>query len=404
MRFKGLLFALSTTLIISWGTLYYAFAVLIRPMQAQLGWSANAAMGAFSLALLVSGGCAYPISIAIDRLGGRWVMSGGSLLAGVLFLALSQVQSLAALYIVWIGLGIAMAMTLYEPAFAVLVLTTDDDYRSNISILTLAGGFASSVFWPLTHLWIEHWGWSICAIILGLLHLLICLPLHALAIPPSVKAKPIAHAQSQVISTASRQNSFFANPVFWALGVSFVAFGFVTSAFAAHAIALIEFKGWSQAAAVALAALIGPMQVAGRALELTLGARISVLKLGAMTALLMPLGLFALTLASAPPSSSSVLIYVFIALYGAGVGLSTIIRATSTAQIFGKERYAAASGALATPSLVARSAGPLALTFFIGNSDHHSLALAVLLLIACTGTAAFWLAVWIERRQRSARS
>jgi MFS family permease len=150
-----LIAALSITMISSWGSLYYAFAVLVRPIRNELQWSAELTVGAYSLAVLVAGLSAYPIGKIIDQRGGRQVMAFGSALAGILFLALSQVSSVFAFYALWIGLGVAMAMTLYEPAFAVIVAVYPHAYRQRIAFLTLAGGFASTVFWPLTHLLVE---------------------------------------------------------------------------------------------------------------------------------------------------------------------------------------------------------------------------------------------------------
>lgn len=393
-RSRWLLPALCSTLIISWGSLYYAFSVLIRPIQVERQWSANLAMGAYSLALLVAGLCAYPVGRVIDRWGGRYVMTTGSCLAGVLFIALSQVDSIVAFYLVWIGMGLAMAMTLYESAFGVIVAIYKDDYRRRISILTLAGGFASTVFWPFTHALISNLGWRDAAVVLGVIHFLVCVPLHWCTIPAVAPQahKPPATPAVESHRVPDRSRSLLRHPSFWLIGLSFMAFGFVTSSMAAHVIPLIESRGFTPAVAVAMSALIGPMQTGGRAIELMFGKHVPALRLGSVIVLFLPLGL--VTLLLAPPLS--MFVWLFIALHGAGVGLTTIVRATSPADMFGKERYASISGALATPSLVARAIGPFAATYLLTVFGGYGAVLTGVLVVAASGAICYWLAVLVH--------
>ena len=115
-----LVWALALAQLVSWGSIYYGFSLFVVPMEAELGWSRAAINGALSLGLLVSGACAYPVGAWIDRHGGRAVMGAGSALGAALLAAWSRIDSLAMLYVVWLGLGAALACTLYEPVFAVL--------------------------------------------------------------------------------------------------------------------------------------------------------------------------------------------------------------------------------------------------------------------------------------------
>src|SRR5436190_16255295 len=171
---RWLIPAFSITLITSYGSLFYAFAVLTRPIQAEFGWSADVTVGAYSLSLLIAGLSAYWIGNVIDRRGGRRLMTWGSALAGVFLIALSQVKSLYLFYVVWAGLGIAMAVTQYEAAFAVVVAVFPNAYRNRIGLLTLAGGLSSTVFWPLTHWLVEAVGWRCAAFALGTVTLAVC--------------------------------------------------------------------------------------------------------------------------------------------------------------------------------------------------------------------------------------
>src|SRR5437867_4477623 len=169
--------------VISWGTLFYAFSLFVVPMQESLGWSRPLLNGTLSLGLLSTGLVAFPVGAWIDRHGGRSVMTLGSLAGGLLLLAWARVDTPWAFYLIWVLIGITMAGVLYEPAFAVITAVFGPDARRGITALTLVGGFASTVFMPLTQLLIRAIGWRQTLLVLGGLNLAVCLPLHALWVP-----------------------------------------------------------------------------------------------------------------------------------------------------------------------------------------------------------------------------
>src|SRR5215813_6346385 len=169
--------------IISWGTLFYAFSLFVVPMQESLGWSRPLLNGALSLGLLSTGVVAFPVGTWIDRHGGRGVMTLGSLVGGLLLLAWASVETPWVFYLLWVLIGVSMAGVLYEPAFAVITTVFGPNARRGITALTLVGGFASTVFMPLTQLLIGAIGWRSTLLVLGGLNLAVCLPLHALFVP-----------------------------------------------------------------------------------------------------------------------------------------------------------------------------------------------------------------------------
>ncbi len=384
MRLPPFIPALALTLVVSWGSLYYAFALLVRPMQAELQASNAALMGAYSLGLLVWGLATGVVGALLPRIGGRVLMTAGSLLAGLMFLALGRVESVAATCVVWCGLGVAMAMTLYEPAFAIVVQACPADRRRNITVLALAGGLASSVFWPLTAALVDHLGWRGAASALGLLQLLLCAPLHAALLPGRLRDASAGATARNTPSTEPAPRRVLA-----LLALAFSANGFVTAALAMHVIPLLESRGAAPGTAVTLAACIGPMQVLGRALEFTSGGALDARRLGQLALGLIPLALGALWLAPLLGAWQPLLCGLFIAAYGAGLGLMTIVRATTPLALFGPERYAALSGTLGTPALLARAAGPMGAAWLLGALPGPG---SVMLLLAATGalaTAAF---------------
>jgi MFS family permease len=376
--------ALSLTMLISWGSLYYAFALLAKPMETELQASAALTMGAYSAGLVAWGLCAYPAGRLMDRIGGRRSMTLGSCLCGVLFAAWSVVESPWALYLVWAGLGAGMALTLYEPAFAVLVAADPATYRRRMALLTLAGGLASTVFWPLTQVLADALGWRATVQVYAALHLLVCAPLHWFALPagvPQAVAAPAAGGAAPSAGSALRQALHSAN--FWWLALSFVAFGFVNSAMATHMVPMLQSTGVGLVFAMTIAALIGPMQVAGRSTDLLLTGRVSSRTVGAIAVLLTPVALLVLWVAPAAP----LLLYVFAAFYGAGLGLATIVRASAPLEVFGAAGYASVNGALHGPARLARAAGPLAGTFLFAIHQRYDTVLAAMIACAAIGAA-----------------
>ncbi len=167
---------LAVTETVSYGILYYAFAIFIDPMRAEFGWSSSAVTGAFSLALLISGFSAPLVGMWLDRRGPRLLMTAGSVVGTMMVLAWSRVDSLLPYYAIWLGMGFAMATTFYEPAFATLTRWFERDRRRAIVYVTLVAGFASTIFLPVASWLEERYGWRealvALAVVLGVMTIL----------------------------------------------------------------------------------------------------------------------------------------------------------------------------------------------------------------------------------------
>jgi MFS family permease len=385
-----LLVALGITQIVSWGSIYYAFALLLEPLQRDLGAGKSEIAGAFSAALLASGLCATWIGGTIDRLGGRWVMTLGSAAAVVLLVALSQVQSLALLYLIWIGLGVAMAATLYEPAFVVIAQVYRANYRRALTVLTLFGGLASTVFWPVTTLLIEGFGWREAVLWLAAINLLVCVPLHFALLPRTSGATSAAPQPKGGIL----RSKLWSDRRFRALTLAFLAHYVVVSAIAGHLIAMLLARGLLPAAAAGIGALIGPMQVAGRVVEFGVSRWLTVGQMGRIAAIAMPMSLLALLWAG----TSWVWLTVFAVLFGAGNGAMTVIRGALPVEMYGRDNYGAIAGALAAPGLLARAGGPIFAALLWSALGGYGPTTLVLIGVAAVGAAAFVYATRVPRR------
>ena len=278
------------TQIIGWGSMFYAYGVLMQPMEAELQTTRSVVVGAYSIALLLSG-CLSTLSGAIiDRIGGRLVMGGGALLAALMFFLMSYVDSVLTLYLVWAGLGVAMSATLYQPAFAVLTQVYGSGYRRAITAVTLFGGLSSSVFWPLTQALSDQVGWRDTWLIYAALNLLISFPVHALLpkFSPSTEAPTQATQGKSGLAQVLRERSFYL------LTTSFILNALVFSAVSLHLMSLLQSRGITPTQAATIGAMVGPMQVLGRILETTVGRNLSSHKIGLCAMWLLPLALILL--------------------------------------------------------------------------------------------------------------
>jgi len=379
-----LLIGLGIAQIVSWGTIYYSFALLLQPLQRELGASQSVIVGAYSMALLVSGLAAPLIGRSIDRRGGRGVMTAGSLAAAVLFALLSRVESLIALYLIWIGLGVAMAATLYEPAFAVLTQTYGARYRRAITVLTLFGGFASTVFWPLTAALIERFGWRDALLWLALINLLFNVPVHAGLLPNAA-----APRDAPVLASGQSAGVRFFDRVFLALALALLGQALVMSALAVHLLALLGTRGMTPVAAAGIGALVGPMQVLGRVIEFLISGRASAVRVGRIVVLLLPLAL--LTLYGA--GTQWLPLVLFAVLYGGGNGAMTIVRGAVPVELWGRARYGATLGGLATPAMLARASGPIVASLLWASVGGYDAVLLVLAAVAVLAAFTFHVAV-----------
>ena len=369
----GWVAAMSLAQLVSWGSLYYTFSLLMPALEADLGLGRVEVSGAFSAALLAGGVAGVQVGRWIDAGHGRAVMSAGSLLAGVMLLLLARVEGVAGLYAVWIALGAATAAVLYEPAFAILIRRWPDDYRRSLIAMTFLGGLASTVFIPLTAWLIEGLGWRQTCEVLAGLHLLLCLPIHWSMLAGEPPGRPRAAAGTE--GDAPTLRALATSPAFLLITAFLVGFMAFTSALSAHMVPLMREQGVPAAWAVAIPASIGAMQVLGRVVLFVFEGRIDPRRFDRAIPLLLPAAI-ALLLAG---GGSVVAALAFAACYGIGNGLITIVKATSIAQYVSRERVAALSGMQQPAAALARAAGPILLASLWSVTGDYGLGLWVLL-------------------------
>lgn len=375
--------ALGLAQVVSWGSLYYSIAVLGTSMRAELELSEAALFGAYSLSLLLSGVAAPWAGRTVDRLGGRAVLATGSAVAAVALFWIAHARSALEFYAAWALAGLAMAMTLYEAAFATLSQHTGTSYRTALTALTLMGGLASTVFWPASLIGLERFGWRDTMALFALLHLAVCLPLHLAFVPRGHPAEaPHGRADARRLDDGRPRAG---RAAFVALSASFALNGFVSTALSVHLINLLLGKGFVLGTAVWVASLVGPMQVAGRLFEFSIGRRWPSTAIG-IGALALTIGALLVLLAL---QSEVALALLFAGLYGCSNGIMTIVRGTVPAELFGRSGYGGLLGRILAPSTVAKAAAPVALASIAAPQEMPYLSLSILLVLAALSLGCF---------------
>lgn len=365
--------------ILSWGSTYYLPAVLAGPIARETGWSIAAVVGGLSWSLLVSAACAPRVGRTIDRLGGRPVLAASSLLLAAGLVALGLAPNLLAYYAAWTALGLGMSAGLYEAAFSTIGRLYGGEARPSITGVTLLGGLASTVAWPIMAALEARFGWRDTCFAMAGAHLLLGLPayLALLPRPPAVPppGPPARAGQGPILEPAARRRALIV------LATALTLYAFVVSGVAVHVLEALRRLGLEPAAAVAVGMAIGPAQVGGRVLEFAFGRRLHPVWTARLGIGLVLAGV--VLLAGAPPW----LAVGAAAVYGAGNGIMTIARGTLPLALFGPKGYGAMVGLTARFALIAQAAAPVALALVLERGGPLALlgcaaALATLAALA----------------------
>ena len=352
-------------------------------MEAELAASRVAVTGALSLGLGVSAICAVPVGRWLDRHGPRGLMTAGSALAALLVLAWSRAHSVAALYAVWAGMGVAMACTLYEPAFAAIVQWFTAQRDRALLALTLVAGLASTIFMPIEAWLLAQLGWRRSLEALAVLLAVTTVPIHAFALRAPDRAPRTADRASAPDPDAEGAVTLGAaarEAVFWVLAVAFLLGNFATAALTVHLIPYLGRLGYSAAVAAAVVGWMGAMQLLGRVLFVPFASR---------------LGSRAMTGAVFLPQAAGVLQFAWVAwlphlgpavlLVGAANGMLTLAPATLVSDLYGRRHYGSISGAMAMAGNGARALGPVGASLLLaalGAYERLFVLLAAVLVVA----------------------
>ncbi|MFI9119705.1 MFS transporter [Streptomyces bikiniensis] len=375
-RPRAVLPALCATQITGWGIVYYAFPVLNPQITAATGRSASTTMAAFSLALVISGLAGIRVGRVIDQHGPRTVMTAGSVTGALSLVVIALAPNPAVFFTGWILAGLAMSATFYQPAFAALTRWWAPDHVRALTVVTLAGGLASTVFAPLTAVLANHLTWRTTYLVLAAILAVVTIPAHAFALRvpwPPVPSVPVRIEEAPGAIVRSRS--------FLLLAVAFTLSAFAMYAVVVTLVPLVTERGYTTGQAAWALGLGGAGQTLGRALYAPLVRHTGTTS---RTVVLIALGAMTTAVFAAVPGPYTLLIAVSVA---AGVvrGNLTLLQATAVTDRWGTAHYGRLSGILSAPATTASALAPFAAALLappLGGTPHLFGLLAVLALAA----------------------
>jgi MFS family permease len=387
-RAWGIVGALSVTETVSWGILYYAFAVFLVPMQRDLGFSTAELTGAFSVALLVSGIAGIAVGRYLDRRSPRALMTVGSLAGALLVAAWSQVDGLVAFYVIWSAIGLVMAAVLYQPAFTVLAkwFPASGERRHAMTAMTLVAALASFIFLPLSQALIDAHGWRAALLVLAVILAVATVPLHALVLRPAPRTDGWDQQGRQMEASGASVNAAVAllSAPFWMLSGAFVLASLAAIAMTVHAIPFLLERGYGAGFAAFAVGLVGVSQIPGRLLFAPLAAR-----LPHAYATSTVFGLVALGIGVIVGIHATGAVLFGLVLLGMGNGMATLARATTIADLYGPAAYGTIASVAASMTTAARAAGPAAAAIYAGALGYGALLWTLVVLAAAAAVLAY---------------
>ena len=372
---------MGVSMTVGYGTLYYSFSILAPEIAREFGWSQSFVFAVFSIGLLGGAVSAPIIGRLIDRFGARPVLTLGSILAAAMLAALSMVQNGWQFAAVTLAAEFVSIAVQYDAGFAALAQRHGQEARSQITLVTLVAGFASTVFWPLIQWLLTMMTWREVYLVLAGLNLVLALPVHALW--PSYRQPPARPATNA--SDAGVPPIVSRRPQLALMAISLSAGGFVLSAMGASLLVLLGDAGFTPAVATLAGSMIGPSQVAARIIEYARRGVLSPPVTGLIATGAIFVALALLFAAAIFPAVGIVLL--FAVFFGIGQGLTSIIRGVLPLHYFGTAGYGRTMGTLSGIRMVLSAAAPVTI-IFVNEEAGLAAAIGCLLLMGAVGLLA----------------
>ncbi|UCI10280.1 MFS transporter [Mesorhizobium sp. B1-1-8] len=376
----------------AWGSSYYLPAVIAPRVAADTGWPLGWVVGGLSLGLLVAGLISPRVGSSIERRGGRHVLAFSAVALGLGQIGLAAAPNLAAYIVAWLVIGFGMGAGLYDAAFATLGRLYGHGARSAITTLTLFGGFASTVCWPISAFLMIEVGWRGACLSYAAVQLLIALPLYLFVLPGATEAQAVKPARTDPAAPVGKNNLKFGTMAVLATTLTLAAV--ISSTLSVHLLSILQGGGMALAAAVGLGALVGPFQVSARTIEMIVARYHHPIWTKFASVTFAAIGVSILW-AGLP------IIPVALGFYGAGIGLESIARGTLPLALFGPSGYAKLMGRLAMPSLIAQAAAPSVGALLLERTGANGL-LGVLSGLALVNVALACGLAWLVAASKSA--
>jgi MFS family permease len=348
---------IGVTQIIGWGSTFLMPSVLGRPIRDELDLPAELIYGGITVMFGLGALLSPRVGRAMDKGPPRLILTAGSLVYAAALAAMALSQGVVTYLLCWAALGVASALALQPSGNIALAQVAGARARQAIALLAILGGFASTIFWPMSGALEPLIGWRGTLLFYAALHLVVCTPIHWLVLPRRAPAHDIAAAPAADPTTRGGLPDALRPTAFLLLTVSFSLGAFVYTGMIVHAIEMLRGLGHAPATALFVASLIGPAQVAVRFFELFFGHRYTVMGAAVTAALVLPAGL-ALAMIGGDLLPVALLC---IAAYAVANGMKAVLRATLPLALFGRAQFGTYMGRLALPQGIVSAVAPMVL-------------------------------------------
>ncbi|MGI9824440.1 MFS transporter [Agromyces sp. Marseille-Q5079] len=360
--------ALSIGQVISWGILYYALIVAAPAIADATGWAVAAIMLCFSGGLIVSAVAGILVGRWLDDRGPRLIMTLGAIVGTLGLVIVSASPNLLVFTLGWVVCGLAQAAVLYQAAFTVIARRHGDARRGAMTVLTLAGGLASTIFAPAVAGLLSLLDWRATFLVLALALLVLTVPLHWVFLERTWAPLPPAHEGEAVhnVGTVIRTRRF------WMLEISMVALAAALFSVTLAIIPLYMEKGLTYELAAWSLGLLGAGQVVGRLLYLVIPHDAAPWRPLALTSALAVVVLALMGLVPGPPW----LLVVIGVIAGAVRGAQTLVQGSAVADRWGTRNYGSINGIFAAPITAITAMGPaLGPVVAIASGSYSTMAI-----------------------------
>lgn len=391
----GIVSALGVTQIIGYGTLYYSFSILAPGMAKDFGISVERVFAIFSVSLFIGGLSAPFIGRHMDGIGAATVMTLGSTLAAFTLALCAWSPSVSLFTLAIVLLEVSSGMVQYQAAFATLVESEPRTASRSITYLTLIGGFASTIFWPIAATLTEYLTWREIYLVFAALNLLVCMPLHYWIMRGGRSGSKTDETRTREVVVGALE------PQARRRGMLLVSFafslsGFTLAAILAHMVPMLGTIGLG-GAAVVIGSLFGPAQVMSRLINMVFGKSLSPPALAIVSAALMVAGT-AILAVSGDWLPGAIVFAIFL---GLGSGINSIAQGSLPLYLFGSTGYGAITGKMAAARLATGAAAPFVFAAAM-NQVGTTISLFVIAALGALGILAFGAVATSVRRERVA--
>ena len=251
---------------------YYCFAIFVKPISSELGWSRAVISWAISIYMFVHGASGILMGYLSDKYGARWVIAVNTLIIALGYYFMSKITEPVHLLLSF-GLAIGFGMgAAYIPPISTVTKWFFLKRGLAIGIVAAGVGAGQIIFPPCTRYLVTTYGWRTSLGLMGLFVGVIGFPMAMLLKTPSIN---IAHKPSNSIQIKNNKNNrakhkdyLFKEAVttlpFILLLSIFTALVFGLSIVTIHLVAHVEDVGFSPVPAALVLTLIGGSGILGR--------------------------------------------------------------------------------------------------------------------------------------------